>query len=80
MLVGSVPLLPFVLGTPRDGPARFATSAAATAIAFFVVGVAKGWVVHHSLVRSGLETLTIGGVAAVLAYTVGVLLAGIGAA
>jgi len=78
VLVGLVPLLPFFLGASTDRV--FAISAAATAVAFFVVGVAKGWVVHHPLLRSGLETLAIGGVAAALAYTVGVLLAGVGAA
>jgi len=78
VLVGSVPLLPFFLGASTDKRVVFAISAVATAAAFFVVGAAKGWVVHQPMLRSGLETLAIGGVAAALAYTVGVLLGGIG--
>jgi vacuolar iron transporter family protein len=78
VLVGSVPLLPFFVGASTDKQTVFAISAVATAVAFFVVGVSKGLVLHQPMLRSGLETLVIGGVAAALAYVVGVLLAGIG--
>jgi VIT1/CCC1 family predicted Fe2+/Mn2+ transporter len=43
----------------------------ATGLAFLTVGVAKGMVLEQPLVRSGLETLLTGGIAAVLAYLVG---------
>ena len=42
-----------------------------TAIAFASIGIAKGFVVKHSIFRSGLETLLVGGIAACLAYLVG---------
>jgi len=71
VLAGAVPLLPFFLPVAWSGDAAFAVSAAATAVAFFAIGVAKGHVVHRSLWLSGLETLLIGGGAAALAFGVG---------
>jgi VIT1/CCC1 family predicted Fe2+/Mn2+ transporter len=70
LAVGLIPLVPFLIGglSPED---RFVTSAAATAIAFLGVGVAKGLALRASIFRSGLETLATGGGAAVLAYIVG---------
>jgi VIT1/CCC1 family predicted Fe2+/Mn2+ transporter len=46
-------------------------------MAFFATGVAKARVVQVSWLRSGLQTLGLGGGAALLAYVVGVLLRGI---
>jgi VIT1/CCC1 family predicted Fe2+/Mn2+ transporter len=70
LLVGLVPLVPFLL-PGLDPSQRFVTSAVATGLAFLTVGVAKGMVLEQPLVRSGLETLLTGGIAAVLAYLVG---------
>jgi VIT1/CCC1 family predicted Fe2+/Mn2+ transporter len=70
LLVGLVPLAPFLM--PGLAPEQmFAASVVATALAFMAVGIGKGIVLDRSLVRSGLETLLIGGGAAVLAYLVG---------
>jgi vacuolar iron transporter family protein len=70
LFVGLIPLLPFLVpGLPVEQ--RFRFSAIITAIAFAGIGVAKGFVVKHSILRSGLETLLVGSVAAVLAYLVG---------
>ncbi|HEX6023670.1 MAG TPA: VIT1/CCC1 transporter family protein, partial [Solirubrobacter sp.] len=55
----------------------FAWSAALTGVAFVTVGGLKARVVDTSFWRSGLETLAIGGVAAVLAYVVGAGLQGV---
>jgi VIT1/CCC1 family predicted Fe2+/Mn2+ transporter len=78
VLAGAIPLLPFFV--PGEMPANtlFALSAAATACAFFVIGAAKGHVVHRSLWISGLETLAIGSAAALLAYLVGLAFGGKG--
>ncbi|MFZ0487925.1 MAG: VIT1/CCC1 transporter family protein, partial [Arenicellales bacterium] len=70
LVVGLVPLLPFLV--PGLEPGRiFAASCVMTAIAFFAVGSVKGHWLGTSRVRGGLETLAVGSVAAVLAYVVG---------
>jgi vacuolar iron transporter family protein len=78
VLVGSVPLLPFVLGLGRNPPAVFLTSALATSLAFLSVGISRGVVLGEPVLRSGLETLAIGATTAALAYGVGLGLNGLG--
>jgi VIT1/CCC1 family predicted Fe2+/Mn2+ transporter len=69
-MVGLVPLLPYLLpGLPVH--LTFPVSAAATAVAFFLIGLAKGRYLEHAMLRGGLETLFLGGGAAALAYGVG---------
>lgn len=68
--VGLVPLLPFFVPALGDD-ATFATSSVLTAIAFFGIGCVKGHRLGTSRWRGGLETLLVGGIAAVLAYAVG---------
>jgi vacuolar iron transporter family protein len=70
LFVGVIPLLPFLLPGLATSQ-RFLSSAVITGIAFTAIGVAKGLVVKHAVVRSGLETLLVGGIAASLAYFVG---------
>lgn len=71
VLAGAVPLLPFLLPIAWSAQAAFQVSAVATAVTFFAVGVAKGYVVQRSPWWAGLETLLVGGGAATLAYGVG---------
>jgi VIT1/CCC1 family predicted Fe2+/Mn2+ transporter len=73
VLVGLMPLLPFFTAT-MDVGISFTVSAFTTAIAFFAVGSAKGWLLRRSMFASGSETLLIGSVAAALAYAVGYLI------
>jgi VIT1/CCC1 family predicted Fe2+/Mn2+ transporter len=68
--VGLLPLAPLFL-PGLDSGQTFAISSLATGVAFFGVGMVKGHVVHRSILRSGLSTLAVGGVAAGLAYLVG---------
>lgn len=77
--VGSVPLLPFVLGYVRQGAISdpFLWSTVFTMAAFFGVGAAKSRFVGRRWYTSGLETLLVGGSAALLAYVVGALLKGL---
>lgn len=77
--VGLIPLLPFISGYVRQGAvvSPFFWSALLTAAAFFGVGAAKSRFVGRRWYTSGLETLLVGGSAAVLAYFVGVLLKGL---
>ena len=52
----------------------FMASIAATAAAFLAIGLLKGRVLGEGVLRSGAETLAVGGGAAVLAYLVGTLI------
>lgn len=78
-LVGLLPLMAFLYGliTPVESSSLFFVSTLMTAAAFFLVGTAKSLFVDQKWYWSGLETLTIGGVAAALAYIVGLMLKGI---
>ena len=72
-LCGAVPLLPFAFGLSD----AFMLSTVMTGLTFFGIGAVKSrWSLSHWL-RSGLETLAIGGGAATLAYVVGYLLKGL---
>jgi vacuolar iron transporter family protein len=81
--VGIIPLIPFIyvylvyfdlshsINTIDN---VFLYSIIFTAISFFSIGLVKGKVVNKSPARSGLNTLIIGGIAAVVAFLVGSLL------
>jgi VIT1/CCC1 family predicted Fe2+/Mn2+ transporter len=79
VLVGLLPLLTFLMqalmGGRLDQP--FLWSALITGAAFFVVGALKSRFVEQRWHVSGLETLAVGGSAAILAYVVGVSLKGL---
>lgn len=68
--VGLLPLLPF-LWPGIDADQRFLLSIAVTAFAFLGIGIAKGRVLERPVVKSGIETLLVGGLAAALAYGMG---------
>jgi VIT1/CCC1 family predicted Fe2+/Mn2+ transporter len=77
--VGLIPLLPFVamfvIGSSVVSAAdAFTYSVIFTAAAFFLIGSVKGRVVQKPLLRSGLNTLGVGGIAAAVAFAVGYLL------
>jgi len=77
---GSIPLLVYLLGLFIPIPLKnsFPLSVVLSAVALFGLGAAKVLVTQRSAIRSGLEMLLIGGLAAGVAYLVGVLLKGIG--
>ncbi len=77
---GSIPLLVYLLGllTPVSPAVAFPVSLAMSAAALFGLGAAKVVVTHRKPLPSGLETLVVGGLAALVAYIVGMLLGGIG--
>lgn len=70
---GAVPLLPFLFAIPNG----FAVAIAFTAIVFFGIGSAKSRWSLAPWWHSGLETLSIGLVAAGVAYLIGYLLKGL---
>lgn len=77
-IVGLIPLIPFVFffmtGSSLSSSGTFQYSIIFTAIAFFLIGIMKGKIVKRSLFKSGIFTLSIGGIAAIVAYLVGHLL------
>jgi VIT1/CCC1 family predicted Fe2+/Mn2+ transporter len=69
-ICGAIPLLPFLFGLPNP----FEQSSLMTGCVFFAIGSIKSRWALTSWWRSGLETLAIGALAAVVAYAVGRLL------
>jgi VIT1/CCC1 family predicted Fe2+/Mn2+ transporter len=67
LMAGAIPLLPFVL----DMENAFLISVFATLLTFFLIGAGKSRWSLAKWWRSGGETLLIGALAALLAYTVG---------
>ncbi len=73
IIVGALPLLPFLLPS-ANYPDTFFLSTVLTGAAFFSVGLARGTITRQKPFRAGVETLLTGGAAAALAYAVGILL------
>lgn len=73
VLIGSIPLLPYVLSMAVPALAANALRVAVglTGVALFVIGALKSLVILQSTARAGLETLLMGGLAAAVAYAVG---------
>ena len=73
-VVGLIPLIPFmifmIIGIEVNSEA-FVYSTVSVLVAFFLVGMIKGKIVKKSMLFSGISTLIIGGIAAVVAYLVG---------
>jgi VIT1/CCC1 family predicted Fe2+/Mn2+ transporter len=67
---GLTPLLPFLIPGLAAGH-ELAASSVVTALAFLSIGVLKGIVLRTPVIRSGMETLILGGTAAALAYVTG---------
>lgn len=77
--IGLIPLLPFVAmfmvgSSTVSSVDAFTYSMIFTGAAFFLIGAVKGRVVQKPLLRSGMNTLLVGGIAAAVAYAVGYLL------
>ena len=77
--VGFLPLGAFVYNyaLPEDIASPFAWSVVLTGLAFLAVGGLKARFVDQPAWRSALETLAVGGAAAVLAYILGSVLQGV---
>ena len=73
-LIGVIPLIPFIVFFMIDSKLdsfAFVYSTISVMVAFFLVGIIKGQIVKKSKIRSGVYTLIIGGIAAIVAYSVG---------
>ena len=77
-LVGLIPLIPFIFlhlsGFAISTEYAFIYSVIFTGISFFLIGIVRGKIVNKSLLRTGINTLAVGGIAAFVAYVVGHLL------
>lgn len=73
-LIGLIPLIPFmvfmILGIELNSEA-FMYSIVSVVVAFLLVGMIKGKIVKKSMLHSGINTLIIGGIAAIVEYLVG---------
>ncbi|MBI2027616.1 MAG: VIT1/CCC1 transporter family protein [Deltaproteobacteria bacterium] len=70
-LVGVVPVLPFIISIFGTIPHIYIISASMTFTSFFLLGFYKGHLLHQKRLSMGLETLFLGGGAALIAYFVG---------
>lgn len=73
LIVGAIPLLPFVL-MGEDIQRAFVMSAVFAAVMFFGIGLLKSVVMSRPVWRSAIGTLLTGGAAASLAYLAGYVL------
>lgn len=79
LFAGLIPLVPLLLGLLPNWTSGdiFLLSAVLTSAVFLVTGALRGVVLRVSVVRSAFETFLVGGIAAAIAYLLGVLLSGI---
>src|SRR3989344_5985101 len=68
---GALPLIPYFFDIPQN--LQFYIAMAATAAALFTVGALRTLVTDAHWIRSGLEMLVVGGIAAIAAYVVGAI-------
>lgn len=68
---GVIPLLPLIFADGFLTSSVFTFSAVATGFGFILIGMLKSVVLRSNLVRSVLETLVLGGLAAAIAFGVG---------
>ncbi|MCK9487470.1 MAG: VIT1/CCC1 transporter family protein [Dehalococcoidia bacterium] len=78
LLVGLIPILPFVMQSLNiGGYDTFLVSIALTGIAFFAIGAYKSRLVNRRWWVDGLETLALGGLAASVSFAAGWALRGL---
>src|SRR3989344_1289070 len=69
LVVGAMPLIPYIFGVPAD--LQFIVSVIATGISLFVVGSLRSLVTSQKWLWAGIEMLAVGSLAALAAYGVG---------
>ncbi|HEU5491582.1 MAG TPA: VIT1/CCC1 transporter family protein [Gaiellaceae bacterium] len=72
---GMIPLVAYIV--PLADGARFPIAVALTLGALFAVGASRTFVTHLGWIRSGLEMLCVGALAAAVAYSIGALAAAV---
>jgi VIT1/CCC1 family predicted Fe2+/Mn2+ transporter len=78
VIVGAIPLISFVINwiVPGTIANPFLWSSVLTGVAFFAIGASKSRFVVQHWMWCGIETLAVGGIAASIAYGIGLLLEG----
>jgi VIT1/CCC1 family predicted Fe2+/Mn2+ transporter len=74
IIAGSMPLMFFVISYATVIDNVFALSAITTAVSLFVVGALRVKITKKNWIKSGIEMLLVGGIAATVAYLIGYLL------
>ena len=69
LIGGALPLIPYIFGVAAEW--QFLIAVISTGVALFAVGSARSLVTNVRWLRSGLEMLLVGGLAATAAYFVG---------
>ena len=69
VVVGAMPLIPYIFGIPAD--LQFVVSVISTGTSLFVVGSLRSLVTSQKWLWAGLEMLFVGTLAAFAAYSVG---------
>jgi VIT1/CCC1 family predicted Fe2+/Mn2+ transporter len=77
VIAGTVPLVAYL--APIGDDFRLPTAVGLTAAALFGVGASRSFVTKRGFLRSGGEMLLVGSLAAVVAFAIGALLAGVDA-
>ncbi len=79
IIIGFIPLISFVIALFFNSmnQYKFAYSFFLTAIALLIVGAVKGEIIKKHWLKSSMETLLIGSLAAILAFLVGYFLRGL---
>ena len=75
-IVGFIPLVPYIYSIVFELGSQnyFHYSILMTGVALGIVGYVKGLVIGSAKIKSAIQTMSIGGVAAAVSYTVGYLL------
>ena len=78
-IIGFVPLIPYFLSffSETIKASVFPLSVIMTFITFFFIGSGKVFITGKNWLKSGLETLLVGGAAAIIAYGIGFILRGL---
>jgi VIT1/CCC1 family predicted Fe2+/Mn2+ transporter len=74
LIAGSMPLMFFIFSYTTMIENVFTLSAITTAVSLFVVGALRVKITKANWIKSGIEMLLIGGIAATVAYLIGYLL------
>jgi VIT1/CCC1 family predicted Fe2+/Mn2+ transporter len=74
VIIGGIPLLAYLVPAMRQH--AFLASSASTAVVLFLVGSMRSLIMQRGWIRSGLEMLLVGAVAAGAAYAAGWLVSG----